>query len=103
MRAHEGDSILAVSRALLSKGVVRDEDVVLFTAAFRTFQKHASNLIKIHTLRELRFLGKTEIIRSQLNYYEGLRLENRVLYLGVSANIGGRFGHLRPIHHEGVH
>jgi len=50
---HEGDSILAVSRALLSKGVVRDEDVVLFTAAFRTFQRHASNLIEIHTIREL--------------------------------------------------
>jgi pyruvate kinase len=50
---HKGDSILAVSRALLSKGVVKDEDVVLFTAAFRTFQRHASNLIEIHTLREL--------------------------------------------------
>jgi len=45
--------ILAVSCALLSKGVVRDEDVVLFTAAFRTFQRHASNLVEIHTLREL--------------------------------------------------
>jgi pyruvate kinase len=50
----EGDKILAVSRALLSKGIVRNEDVVLFTAAFRTFQKHASNVIEIHTLRELR-------------------------------------------------
>jgi pyruvate kinase len=49
----KGDRILAVSRALLSKGVVRIEDVVLFTAAFRTFQKHASNTIEIHMIREL--------------------------------------------------
>jgi pyruvate kinase len=55
----EGDKILAVSRALLSKGIVRSEDVVLFTAAFRTFQKHASNVIEIHTLRELRDFWET--------------------------------------------
>ena len=57
---HEGDRVLAVSRALLSKGVARDEDVVLFTAAFRTFQKHASNLIEIHTLRELHDFWETQ-------------------------------------------
>jgi len=52
-----------MSRALLSKGVVRDEDVVLFAAAFRTFQKHASNLIEIHTLRELHdFWEKQKLI-----------------------------------------
>ena len=57
---HERDRILDVSRALLSKGVVRDEDVVLFTAAFRTFQKHSSNLIEIHTLRELHDFWETQ-------------------------------------------
>jgi len=56
---HEGDGILDVSRALLSKEVVKDEDVVLFTAAFRTFQKHASNTIEIHTIRELRDFWET--------------------------------------------
>jgi pyruvate kinase len=56
----EGDKILAVSRALLSKGAVRNEDVVLFTAAFRTLQKHASNTIEIHRLRELCDLWKTQ-------------------------------------------
>ena len=57
---YEGDRILAVSRALLSKGVVRNEDVVLFTAAFRTSQKHASNIIEIHTLSELRDFWETQ-------------------------------------------
>jgi pyruvate kinase len=56
----EGDRILAVSRALLSKGVARSEDVVLFTAAFRTFQKHASNTIEIHILRELSDFWETQ-------------------------------------------
>jgi hypothetical protein len=57
---HEEDRILAVSRALLSNGVVRDEGVVLFTAAFRTFQKHASKIIEIHTLRELHNFWETQ-------------------------------------------
>jgi hypothetical protein len=48
-----------VSGALLSNGVVRYEDV-LFTAAFRTFQKHASNIIEIQTLRELHDLWETQ-------------------------------------------
>lgn len=56
----EGDRILTVSRALLSKGVLENDDVVLFTAALRTFEKHASNIIEIHTLRELRDFWKTQ-------------------------------------------
>ncbi|MDH5664308.1 MAG: hypothetical protein OEY90_07575 [Candidatus Bathyarchaeota archaeon] len=33
---------------------------ILFTAAFRTFQKHASNIIEIHTLRELHDFWETQ-------------------------------------------
>ena len=35
-----------------------DEDTVLFTAAFRTRKKHASNLIEIHQIKELLDLNK---------------------------------------------
>ena len=49
----EEDKILSIARALLSKGMVNAGDVVLFTAAFRTLQSHASNLIEVHTVREL--------------------------------------------------
>jgi pyruvate kinase len=56
----EGDRILTVSRALLSKGVLENDDVVLFTAALRTFEKHASNIIEIHALRELSDFWKTQ-------------------------------------------
>lgn len=49
----EEDRILSAAHALLSRNMVNEEDVVLFTAAFRTPQRHASNLIEIHTIKEL--------------------------------------------------
>ena len=50
---NEKDRILAVANKLHSMGLINDEDTVLFTAAFRTVMKHASNLIEIHNIREL--------------------------------------------------
>ena len=50
---NEKDRILAVANKLHSMGLINDEDTVLFTAAFRTVRKHASNLIEIHNIREL--------------------------------------------------
>jgi len=50
---NEKDRILAVANKLHSMGFINDEDTVLFTAAFRTVMKHASNLIEIHNIREL--------------------------------------------------
>lgn len=50
----EKDRILAVTNKLRSMKLVEDEDTVLFTAAFRTSLKHASNLIEIHNIGELR-------------------------------------------------
>ncbi len=49
----EKDRILAVACTLYSMKLLGIEDTVLFTAAFRTRKKHASNLIEIHTLKEL--------------------------------------------------
>ncbi len=49
----EKDRILAVANRLHSLGLIKDEDTVLFTAAFRTAMKHASNLIEIHNIKEL--------------------------------------------------
>jgi pyruvate kinase len=49
----EEDRILAVTNKLHSMNLIKDEDTVLFTAAFRTVQKHASNHIEIHNIREL--------------------------------------------------
>jgi len=49
----EKDRILTVAKKLRSMNLIIDEDTVLFTAAFRTVMKHASNLIEIHNLREL--------------------------------------------------
>jgi pyruvate kinase len=54
----EEDRILAAARELHSKGVLQEEDIVLFTAGFRTFQRHSSNVIEIHTVRELLEFGK---------------------------------------------
>jgi len=48
------DHILCVANTLYSRGIINDEDIVLFTAAFRTTTKHASNLIEIHNVKELR-------------------------------------------------
>jgi len=49
----EKDRILAVAKKLHSTNLIDKEDTVLFTAAFRTVLKHASNLIEIHNIREL--------------------------------------------------
>jgi len=49
----EKDRILAVAEKLHSINLIREEDTVLFTAAFRTVMKHASNLIEIHNVKEL--------------------------------------------------
>jgi len=51
------DKILSVAQSLYSKGLIKDEDNVLFTAAFRTVQKHSSNLIEIHKIKELLHLA----------------------------------------------
>jgi len=50
---NEKDRILAVANKLHSMNLINDEDTVLFTAAFRTVVKHASNLIEIHNIKEL--------------------------------------------------
>jgi len=47
------DRILTVANQLHTAGLVNEEDTILFTAAFRTSRKHASNLIEIHKLKEL--------------------------------------------------
>jgi pyruvate kinase len=48
------DRIRHVADSLLSMNLINDEDIVLFTAASRTLAKHASNLIEIHKIEELR-------------------------------------------------
>lgn len=50
----ENDRILTVAKKLHTSGLINDEDTILFTAAFRTSRKHASNLIEIHKLKELK-------------------------------------------------
>jgi pyruvate kinase len=55
------DHILCVANNLHSMNLIRDEDTVLFTAAFRTLTKHASNLIEVHKIKELRkYTGNNE-------------------------------------------
>ena len=54
----EADRILSVACALYSLKLLHIKDTVLFTAAFRTHKKHASNLIEIHTIKELLDLTK---------------------------------------------
>lgn len=56
----EEDRILSVACMLYSMNLLIPEDLVLFTAAFRTKMKHASNLIEIHTLKELLELKKDQ-------------------------------------------
>ncbi|MCW4046305.1 MAG: hypothetical protein NWE99_01900 [Candidatus Bathyarchaeota archaeon] len=48
------DHILYIANCLQSIKLLNDEDTVLFTAGFRTTEKHASNLIEIHKIEELR-------------------------------------------------
>lgn len=50
---HENDRIMSVVNNLYSMKMLQMEDTVLFTAAFRTKKKHASNLIEIHNIKEL--------------------------------------------------
>jgi pyruvate kinase len=50
----EQDRIVAVAEKLYSLGLIKNEDTILFTAAFRTAKKHASNIIEIHNIKELR-------------------------------------------------
>jgi pyruvate kinase len=50
----EDDRILTVARTLQSTGLINDKDTILFTAASRTSREHASNLIEIHKIKELR-------------------------------------------------
>jgi len=52
----EKDRILAVAKKLHTTGLINEGDTILFTAAFRTSRKHASNLIEIHKLKELKEL-----------------------------------------------
>ncbi len=54
----ERDRILAVAQMLHSQGILGEDDLVLFTAGFRTYQRHASNIIEIHTVKELLEFGK---------------------------------------------
>jgi pyruvate kinase len=56
----EEDRILSVACMLYSMNLLIPEDLVLFTAAFRTKMSHASNLIEIHTLKELMELKKQQ-------------------------------------------
>ena len=57
----EEDRILAVAQTLHSKNLLSEEDTVLFTAGFRTSQEHSSNIIEIHTVREmLEFIKKND-------------------------------------------
>ncbi len=49
----QNDRILNVATTLHNMNLLDNEDTVLFTAAFRTKKRHASNLIEIHQLKEL--------------------------------------------------
>jgi pyruvate kinase len=50
----EKDLIGSAAEKLYAMGLICDDDVILFTAGIRTHLKHASNLIEIHTVNELR-------------------------------------------------
>ena len=55
----EEDRIIAVAKKLCSMELIKKEDIILFTAAFRTAKKHASNIIEIHNIEELLDFGKS--------------------------------------------
>jgi pyruvate kinase len=55
----EDDHILATANKLHSMGLIRDQDTILFTAAFRISKPHSSNLIEIHNVKELTRLTET--------------------------------------------
>ncbi|MCW3997919.1 MAG: hypothetical protein NWF10_05045 [Candidatus Bathyarchaeota archaeon] len=56
----EEDRVVAVAKKLYSMGLIKKEDTILFTAAFRTVKKHASNVIEIHKIGELLNFVKEE-------------------------------------------
>jgi pyruvate kinase len=49
----DDDRILSTAQALHAMKMVNEQNIVLFTAAFRTSELHSSNLIEIHTIKEL--------------------------------------------------
>jgi len=49
----DDDRILSAARALHEMKMLNEQNIVLFTAAFRTSLRHSSNLIEIHTIKEL--------------------------------------------------
>ena len=49
----EEDHILSTVEMLFSKGLIRGEELVLFSAGFRTYTSHKSNLIEIHKVEDL--------------------------------------------------
>jgi pyruvate kinase len=61
----DDDRILSAAQALYAMKMVNEQDIVLFTAAFRTSTRHSSNLIEIHTIRELiEFTGHPAPLRT---------------------------------------
>jgi pyruvate kinase len=55
----EDDHILTTANKLHAMGLIRSQDTILFTAAFRTSKPHSSNLIEIHNINELEELTET--------------------------------------------
>jgi pyruvate kinase len=55
----EKDHILTTANKLHSMSLIRGQDTILFTAAFRTSKPHSSNLIEIHNIKELTQLTET--------------------------------------------
>ncbi|MCK4243601.1 pyruvate kinase [Candidatus Bathyarchaeota archaeon] len=47
------DHIVSTAKMLYSKELLKEEEVVLFSAGFRTYTSHASNLIEIHKVGSL--------------------------------------------------
>ena len=52
--SNEKDRISAIANRLHTMHLLNDEDTVLFTAGVRTTMEHASNLVEIHKIAELR-------------------------------------------------
>jgi pyruvate kinase len=49
----EDGHIRTTANKLQAMGLISDQDTILFTAAFRTSKPHSSNLIEIHSIKEL--------------------------------------------------
>ena len=49
----EEHKILSVAKMLYDQGILKEDDIALFTAGFRTRKRHSSNIIEIHTIKEL--------------------------------------------------